>query len=434
MLVEAESGGGKTRLLDELAAAGDSGRGVGAARTGRRPGGAAPVPGARRDRRRDHGRRCRGRAARAPAAREACWTGGEPRWPRYLSWSRCSARSSLRCWARRSTARPAPLQALAALLDALGSEDRHALVLLDDCQWADELTLELLRVWQSRHGSGEAAHVMLVAAFRSEEVAAGPPPAEAEGLVASGAVAAQGRRGAPAGGVDGGPAAAGGTGRGGAARRTAAPSWPPSCVGAWSRRAPSAAGDSGWQVDRRLMPDVQSSRRAAGLLARRLERLPAQVLELLSVGAVLGKEFDLDFACALADLSPARRRRGGTAGARQALRVGRRATEPATCSCTTSSARRCSSACRSEERRRLHQPAASTSRVTTGERVFELAYHFDAGGRGRPRAAVRARRGRARALAPRSGGRRAAVPHRRAGRRRCRRGHALSGRGAAATC
>src|SRR5262249_35624384 len=36
------------------------------------------------------------------------------------------------------------LQALAALLDAVGTAERPALVLLDDCQWADELTLKLL--------------------------------------------------------------------------------------------------------------------------------------------------------------------------------------------------------------------------------------------------------------------------------------------------
>jgi hypothetical protein len=38
------------------------------------------------------------------------------------------------------------------------------------------------------------------------------------------------------------------------------------------------------------MNDVQSSRHAASLLARRIEWLPAETLKLLSVGAVLGKE------------------------------------------------------------------------------------------------------------------------------------------------
>ena len=41
-------------------------------------------------------------------------------------------------------------QALAALLDALGTPQSPALVVLDDCQWADELTLKLLGYWQRR--------------------------------------------------------------------------------------------------------------------------------------------------------------------------------------------------------------------------------------------------------------------------------------------
>ena len=67
------------------------------------------------------------------------------------------------------------VQALAALVDAIGSPQRPALVLLDDCQWADELTLKLLGHWQRRQAAdaGFGRHVLLVVAFRSEEVPAG---------------------------------------------------------------------------------------------------------------------------------------------------------------------------------------------------------------------------------------------------------------------
>jgi hypothetical protein len=41
------------------------------------------------------------------------------------------------------------INALTALLDLLGQGARPALVLLDDCQWADALTLTLLAKWQS---------------------------------------------------------------------------------------------------------------------------------------------------------------------------------------------------------------------------------------------------------------------------------------------
>ena len=37
-----------------------------------------------------------------------------------------------------------------ALLDALGDAGRAAVVLLDDCQWADEPTIKLLGAWQRR--------------------------------------------------------------------------------------------------------------------------------------------------------------------------------------------------------------------------------------------------------------------------------------------
>src|SRR5262249_48283263 len=42
------------------------------------------------------------------------------------------------------------VQALAALLEALGAIGPPALVLLDDCQWADQLTLKVLSNWQHR--------------------------------------------------------------------------------------------------------------------------------------------------------------------------------------------------------------------------------------------------------------------------------------------
>ncbi|WP_447972830.1 ATP-binding protein [Nitrospira sp. Kam-Ns4a] len=41
------------------------------------------------------------------------------------------------------------LRALATLLDALGTPAKPAVVLLDDCQWADDLTIKLLHHWLS---------------------------------------------------------------------------------------------------------------------------------------------------------------------------------------------------------------------------------------------------------------------------------------------
>src|SRR5207248_454794 len=60
---------------------------------------------------------------------------------------------------------------------------------------------------------------------------------------------------------------------------------------------------AGWRVEPLAMAAVQSSRHAAAFLARRIELLPEATLKLLSVGAVLGKEFDLFTAAKLAGQS-----------------------------------------------------------------------------------------------------------------------------------
>jgi tetratricopeptide (TPR) repeat protein len=280
------------------------------------------------------------------------------------------------------------LRALTALLDALGRQERPALVLLDDCQWADELTLKLLRHWQTRPGEGPGQgrpagcgqHVCIVAAFRSEEVAgrhllrimepsahlslsplleedlrtlaesmAGPLPDEAVALVCRLA--------------EGSPFMASAVLRGLVEAGALVP-------------APS-----GWQVEPRAMADVQSSRQAAALLARRLGLLAPEIVHLLGVGAVLGKEFDIAFALDLAGQAPqqalpalteARRRHlvwadregGRYTFAHDKLREAVLALLPAA------------------ERRDLHLRAALRleEQSARGPSVFELAYHFDAAG------------------------------------------------------
>ncbi len=49
------------------------------------------------------------------------------------------------------------------------------------------------------------------------------------------------------------------------------------------------------------MEDLQSSNHAAAFLSRRIDLLPRETLELLRVGAVLGKEFNLELAALLTD-------------------------------------------------------------------------------------------------------------------------------------
>ena len=219
------------------------------------------------------------------------------------------------------------LQALSALLDALGSADRPALVLLDDCQWADELTLKLLGHWQRRRplvplvpklrlGTNSlpaeereqeegVCRVLVVVAFRSEDVAANHglrelraslhlklPPFGAENLrrllesmagpLPNEIVEVVGRL------SEGSPFMAAAVLQG------------------LVESGALVAGPAGWRVEPLALADVQSSRHAAAFLVRRIERLPPEVLKLLQAGAVLGKEFDLNLAAALAAQGPAR--------------------------------------------------------------------------------------------------------------------------------
>ena len=64
------------------------------------------------------------------------------------------------------------IQALSAFLDALGRQSRPVLIALDDYQWADEMTVKLISHWHRVHYNSENSdcRMLLVAAFRSEEV------------------------------------------------------------------------------------------------------------------------------------------------------------------------------------------------------------------------------------------------------------------------
>ncbi|MDQ6727774.1 MAG: PAS domain S-box protein, partial [Actinomycetota bacterium] len=134
---------------------------------------------------------------------------------------------------------------------------------------------------------------------------------------------------------------------------------------------------SGWRVHPAAMADVQTSRHAAAFLSRRLGLLPPGARRLLSIGALLGKEFDAALAASLAGQRPeevdaavdeARRRHilwssGGDCvfvhdKIREAL-LGELA---------------------EDDRRALHLAAATAFEADGRDRVFELAYHFDAAG------------------------------------------------------
>ncbi|WDI39950.1 ATP-binding protein [Bremerella sp. P1] len=193
------------------------------------------------------------------------------------------------------------IDSLIRFLGALGSRDRPAIIILDDCQWADALTYSLIRRWHTQSRQTER-HSALICSFRSEEVSEDHalrtiPRCQHICLL---------------------------TLRKDEIRQLAesmAGSLPPEAIEVVTRLASGSpfmasavlrglvesgalvAEDGTWQVDQRAIRDIQSSQEAASFLAHRIEMLPEETIELLSVGALVGKEFSLDTAASLARLS-----------------------------------------------------------------------------------------------------------------------------------
>ncbi|MFL6240511.1 MAG: protein kinase domain-containing protein [Actinomycetes bacterium] len=268
------------------------------------------------------------------------------------------------------------LHALVRLINSLGDEDRPAVLLLDDCQWADELTVSLLHAWQQQ-AVGTDRRVLLVVAFRSEEVGADAPLRRTPGrqlklrpfddqtvhaLVESmaGVVPAEVLS---------------------LVQRLSAGS--PFMASAVLRGLVESGAlvhdGTGWRVEPALLARAQSSNEAATFLSRRLGLLGADSIALLSAGAVLGKQFDIEAAAALISVT------GGQALA--ALVPARQRhiiwLDPGGASCTFVHDKLRESILASaspDERVRLHRAAAAHLAGGRERRPYDLAFHYHAAG------------------------------------------------------
>ncbi|HEV3354646.1 MAG TPA: EAL domain-containing protein [Acidimicrobiales bacterium] len=266
------------------------------------------------------------------------------------------------------------LTALPVLLDALGSESRPALVLLDDCQWADEVTIRLLDRWQ-RQARVRGTAVVVVAAFRSEEVDAGHPlrALRPELDLTLGPLADDDVRSLAESMAGPLPEEAAQT----VIRLSEGSPFMASAVLRGLMECGALIDTAeGWQTVPHAMAGVHTSRRAAAFLIRRLELLSADALELLSVGAVLGKEFDLPFAVSLSGQPPSRVVPAlDDARRRHILWVDE---EDERCQFVHDKLREALlERMPPATRERLHLAAAERIERTDPKRVFELAYHFD---------------------------------------------------------
>lgn len=266
------------------------------------------------------------------------------------------------------------LRALAALIEALGGPDEPALVLVDDAQWADEPSVRLIERWLA--GAPEGRWVVVVVAYRPEEV-------PEEHLLRTLAPSATLRL-APFGEDDVRRQIASMAGR-----------LPDAAVEAVLRGAGGSPllvtsllyglveggaltpGADGWRFDAAAL--AAGSPPLADLVTRRVTRLREPAHRLLSIGAVLGRTFDPALAATLAGLEPSR--------AVQALEESRAGllwsdASGESYTFTHDKIREALLAALSDaERRELHLRAAEhLAQSNDRQRAFDVAYHFDAAG------------------------------------------------------
>ena len=269
------------------------------------------------------------------------------------------------------------VQALATFLDSLGASERPVLVLLDDCQWADQLTLKVLSNWQRRTATLDRP-LLIVAAFRSDEVPAGHPLRKLQSVAHLKLPAFQASNvrklvesmagPLPDEAVD-------------VIERLAegSPFMASAALRGLVESGALVAIPKGWRVESLAMAGVQSSRHAAAFLARRIELLPETTIKLLSVGAVLGKEFDLFTASKLARQTSQQ----AIAALHEAQRrhiVWSKATDDRCAFIHDKLRQTLLDRLPEQECRELHLHAAIDLEAEAPERVYDLAYHFDAAG------------------------------------------------------
>ena len=397
VLVEADSGGGKTRLLDELAEQ--------AVRQG-----AWVLRGHGVDQAAQHPYQLLGGVVQAVQAASAADGGLGSRLRRAMGDRADAVAASLPELAEvlgraggdlpEAYGEARSLLALPRFLDALGTPDRPAVVLLDDCQWVDGVTMKLLTTWHDQ-AKASGRHVSVVAAFRSEEVGPGHP------LRGAGLPDA----------VELHPLTAPETRDLAESMAGALPAEVLTTVSQLAEGSPFMAAavlrglvecgalvDSpeGWQVEHDALVDAQTCRHTALFLVRRLELLSPAALRLLTGGAVLGKEFELGLAVALAgprctipsgsrtSVSPTDCPPGPVTGRDEvapALEEARRRRilwiddVEGRCHFLHDKLREALlGRLSATERTALHGRAAELIEAADPTRSFELAYHFDAAG------------------------------------------------------
>jgi tetratricopeptide (TPR) repeat protein len=265
---------------------------------------------------------------------------------------------------------------LAALFDALGMRQRPAVLLLDDCQWADQLSLGVIGRWSSQPHRDR--FVSVVAATRSAgsgsddltqiwtsgaTIALGTlEPDETRDLVSSMAGRVPHEAHAVIARLSGG-----------------SPFFVASVLRSMVESGALRPDPKGWKMDSAAIVTLASATHAAAIVTQRLGRLSDETLGFLSAGAILGSHPSVAESASL----------GGTEADRvdAILEEARRsgliwlADERSSFSfihdkVREGAIRRLGTA----ERRVLHLRAADLIESRRSGDVFDLAYHYDQAG------------------------------------------------------
>lgn len=373
VVIEAESGGGKSRLVETFCArAASSGawvlRGEGTDRTASRP--LHVLSGVLEDitsaMRRDTG--LTGRLRRHLGEGASLLVGFLPELEGMLD------REAQHTFPPGFSNHDQVLRSFVNLIDGLGEARRPAVVLLEDCQWADEFTLQVLNEWLSPNRSARR-HVIILATIRTEEFpekhVLRNPSAICHRLspLTSSQVTEMVRSMAsdlPQQAVQGIAAQAQGN-----------PLMVSTLVLGLIESGALTREGQGWKFHPEHVP-LQASHELAAFLARRLELLPARTRHVLVVGAVIGRTFGMAQVIEMTGLSPEE--------VLQELQLAedRHLIWSSDELCFTLGHDRLREALlgavEPETAQELHLAAARSIAMDERASPFELAFHYDAGG------------------------------------------------------
>ena len=189
-------------------------------------------------------------------------------------------------------------------LSALGTSSRPAFIVLDDCQWVDHRAIRMVEHLIRENNESGSGNLLVVLAFRSEEVDEEHPLREldvAEQIMLPPLSASEVR--------DLAESMAGTLPEKVLAMvvdvSAGSPFMATAVVRGLYESSAMVAGEAGWEIDPKAFAAWQSSHDAADFLMHRLELLSEGTRRLLKAGAVLGKEFNLAMVANLTGATPA---------------------------------------------------------------------------------------------------------------------------------